>query len=122
MALFFTVSSTASPCAASRAALSLCSSLHEVEQIQFFPSFAAPQSNESSNKNDFAFLACRSWWQNLKHRIKEVHVYLLICLEERQCRGGPGGNVRVSFLSPFLCGMTKKWHQNRYSERVRSTV
>ena len=24
--------------------------------------------------------------------------------------GGPGGNVRVPFLSPFLCGMTKKWH------------
>ena len=30
--------------------------------------------------------------------------------EERHEKGGPGGNVRASFLSPFLCDEAKKWH------------
>jgi len=32
-------------------------------------------------------------------------------LFSRRMPGGPGGNVRVPFLSPFLCGTTKKGHQ-----------
>ena len=37
-----------------------------------------------------------------------------MCYVARQCRGGSGGNVRASFLSPFLCDEAKKWHPCRY--------
>ena len=31
-------------------------------------------------------------------------------LFSRRKKGGPGGNGRADFLSPFLCSVTKKWH------------
>jgi hypothetical protein len=34
------------------------------------------------------------------------------------CRGGLGGNVQVPFLSPFLCGMTKKGHPKLSAQRA----
>ncbi len=51
----------------------------------FHPSSHPVQLN--SKQNDFAFFACRSWWQNLKHGIKEFYVYLLIRFEERHGHG-----------------------------------
>ena len=33
-------------------------------------------------------------------------------------QGGPGGNVRASFLSPFLCDEAKKWHQMQSAQRA----
>ena len=37
---------------------------------------------------------------------------LLLLFEERHGKGDPRGNVLVPFLSPFLCGTTKKWHSS----------
>ena len=63
----------------------------------------------------FAFPTCRSWWQDLRHSTKSLYMTsrLLLCRAAKE--GGPGGNVRVPFLSPFLCGTTKKWHPSRHS-------
>jgi hypothetical protein len=47
--------------------------------------------------------------------------FSLTLFEERHEKGGPGGNVRVPFLSPFLCGMTKKGHQSE-TANARSSV
>ena len=40
---------------------------------------------------------------------------------ERQREGGLGGNVRASFLLPFLCDEAKKWHPNPHSAALSST-
>jgi hypothetical protein len=42
--------------------------------LQFF---TAPKFNKTSNKNDFAFLACRAWWLYGERCIKTIHVFLL---------------------------------------------
>jgi hypothetical protein len=46
----------------------------------------------------FYFLRLPLVVATLKHDTKDVYVYLLICLEERQSQGDPRGNVLACFL------------------------
>ena len=90
------------------------------------PKRAVEAPAPTEKEKTFSSFACRSWWLCGERCSNSLYVFLLHLFEERQCQGDPRGNVLVPFLSPFLCGTTKKGQQmlsasacHRHSVSVR---
>jgi hypothetical protein len=80
---------------------------------------------EILSKNDFAFPACRAWWQNLEHSIEILYIISLVSLCSTARKGGSKGESLGALLGHFL-PRSKKWHKSASTDqrapKVRSMI